>query len=67
MIINRLVRIYKRKEIDIYVIRAAFQEGKPIFDFERKGKQETSAIYSRSHVQVAVRDKIAIMDQWIER
>lgn len=41
----------------ISIIRAAFTEGVPIF--------ETSAIYNRSHVQIAVRDLTCIKESTI--
>ncbi len=69
LVIERLVRDYRLRGERIAAVRAAFhQEGKPIYVIERKkGKHEESAIYTRSQVQIAVRDPEIISDLRIER
>jgi len=47
-VINYAVGVLRRQRIMIRSVRAAFSEGRPVFP--------NSAIYDRSHVQIAIRD-----------
>ncbi|GEM_PF-831294 len=58
-VINSLVERYDSQKIKIPAVRATFQEGIPIF--------ERSALYTRSHVQLAARTEQIILDRWVER
>ena len=58
-VVNSLVEDLDREGIKVLAMRAAFQEGIPIF--------EESALHNRSHVQIAVRDEGIIIEKWIER
>jgi hypothetical protein len=55
-VINYAVGILKTKGIDVRVVRAAFDEGAPAFP--------GSALFDRSHVQIAVRDLNLIEKIW---
>jgi transposase InsO family protein len=57
-VINFAVRFYSERGAPIRAVRAAFQEGRRIFP--------RSALYARSHVQIAVRDPSLIADYWLE-
>ncbi len=66
-VIEKLVRNYKVQGVDIYAVRATFhQEGGPIYEFERNNKRVESALYTRSQVQIAVRNAGIIIDTWPE-
>lgn len=56
-IINHAVVMLKRHSMDIRAVRAAFREGDPIYP--------DSQIYTRSHVQIAVRDPAIIIRRWL--
>lgn len=57
-VINFTVDRLENENAKIIGVRAAFQEGKPAF--------ENSALFSRSHVQIAVRDPSVIKQIWLE-
>ena len=57
-VINYTVGNLAEQGVKIRVIRAAFSEGDPVFP--------ESAIFDRSHVQIAVRDITLIENSWLE-
>ncbi len=58
-VINYMVGNLREKEIHIRSVRAAFTEGIPVF--------KDSAIFTHSHVQIAVRDTAVIEEYWLEK
>ncbi len=67
-IIERLVRDHEAQGIKINAVRATFhQEGGPIYVYEGRGEREESALYTRSQVQIAVRELDLILRTWIEK
>jgi len=52
-------RIENEGNTKIYGVRAAFAEGKPIF--------ENSALFDRTHVQIAARETSVIKQIWLEK
>jgi hypothetical protein len=57
-VINYTVEFVATRGIQIRVVQAAFQEGRPIYPH--------SALYDRAHVQIAVRDTSLIERTWRE-
>ncbi len=57
--------IRSREHDPIHVVRAAFQEGEPIYP-GRKSGVPSSRIFDLNHVQLAVRDQCAIIDFRVE-
>ncbi|HEX6368550.1 MAG TPA: hypothetical protein VF006_06450 [Longimicrobium sp.] len=57
-VINRTVEVLKSRGIAVRAVRAAFTEGEQLF--------AGSALWSRAHVQIAVRDPLAIVRVWRE-
>lgn len=55
-VINRMVAVLQSRGVVVRVVRAAFVEGDPLFP--------GSALWSQSHIQVAVRDPAAIVKVW---
>jgi hypothetical protein len=55
-VINRTVGVLESHGIVVRTVRAAFVEGEPLFP--------GSALWSRAHVQIAVRDPAAIVRLW---
>jgi hypothetical protein len=55
-VINRTVKLLGREGIRVRSVRSAFIEGEPLFP--------GSALWSRAHVQIAVRDAAAIARVW---
>jgi hypothetical protein len=55
-VINRTVAVLQSRGISVRAVRAAFTEGDPLFP--------GSALWSRAHVQIAVRDPAAIVRLW---
>jgi hypothetical protein len=55
-VIHRTVEVLERQRIGVRSVRAAFIEGEPLF--------EGSALWSKAHVQIAVRDLSAIVRLW---
>ena len=53
-IIDHFIRCMARQGVRIRCVRAAFQEGEPIYP--------GSAIYTLTHIQIAVRDRALISD-----
>jgi len=56
VVINRTVALLESHGIVARTVRAAFVEGEPLFP--------GSALWSRTHVQIAVRDPAAIVRLW---
>lgn len=56
VVINRTAAVLQSNGIQVRTVRAAFSEGVPLFP--------GSALWSRSHVQIAVRDPAAILRMW---
>lgn len=57
-VINRTVEVLQSRGIEVRTVRAAFTEGEQLF--------AGSALWSRAHVQIAVRDPLAIVRLWRE-
>jgi hypothetical protein len=57
-VINRAVAVLQSRGVVVRAVRAAFLEGEPLFP--------GSALWSQAHVQVAVRDPVAILRVWRE-
>ncbi|HEX6042509.1 MAG TPA: hypothetical protein VFZ20_31010 [Longimicrobium sp.] len=55
-VINRMTAVLESRGVLVRVVRAAFAEGDPLFP--------GSALWSQSHIQVAVRDPAAIVRIW---
>ena len=55
-VINRMVGLLQSRGILVRSVRAAFIEGEPLFP--------GSALWNRSHVQIAVRDSVAVVRSW---
>jgi hypothetical protein len=55
-VINYAIGMLNEQNIEICAVRAAFNEGSPIFP--------DSAIFDRSHVQIAIRDENLIEEFW---
>ena len=55
-VVNYAVGLLRLAGEEIGAVRATFQEGEPLYPF--------SALYERSHIQVAVRDMSLIKDVW---
>jgi hypothetical protein len=55
-VLNYLIEVLEDQGITVRSVRAAFGEGVPLFP--------SSALLSRSHVQIAVRDPGAILSIW---
>lgn len=55
-VINHVVAVLQSRGITVRTVRAAFMEGDPLFP--------GSALWSRAHVQIAVRDPAAIERLW---
>ena len=58
-VINYCLGVLGEEDIHVRSVRAAFQEGQPAFPL--------SAIFNRSHVQLAVRDLEVIRETWLEK
>jgi hypothetical protein len=56
LVIHRTVEVLGRQGIGVRSVRAAFIEGEPLF--------AGSALWSKAHVQIAVRDLSAIVRLW---
>lgn len=57
-VINRAIGVLRERGVMIETVRAAFLEGEPLYP--------SSAVWSRAHVQIAVRDPRAILRLWRE-
>jgi hypothetical protein len=57
-VVNRTVEVLQSRRIAVRAVRAAFTEGEQLF--------AGSALWSRAHVQIAVRDPRAIIRLWRE-
>jgi hypothetical protein len=55
-VVNRAVGLLQSRGIPVRAVRAAFAEGEPLFP--------GSALWSRAHIQIAVRDLTAILRVW---
>lgn len=55
-VINRMAAVLQSRGVVVRVVRAAFMEGDPLFP--------GSALWTQSHVQIAVRDPAAIVKVW---
>jgi hypothetical protein len=55
-VVNHTVGLLQRAGIPVRTVRAAFAEGKPLFP--------GSGLWSRAHVQIAVRDAGAVLRTW---
>lgn len=55
-VLNHTMGLLHRAGIGVRTVRAAFVEGKPLFP--------GSALWSRAHVQIAVRDAGAVLRTW---
>lgn len=55
-VINRMAAVLESRGVAVRVVRAAFVEGEPLFP--------GSALWNRAHVQLAVRDRAAIVQVW---
>ena len=58
-VINYAIGVLAKKGRPIHCVRAAFAEGLPVFP--------NSALMTRSHVQIAVRDTTLIRRVWVEK
>lgn len=56
LIINRTVKVLGRRGVQVRSVRTAFPEGEPLFP--------GSALWTKAHVQIAVRDKGALVRVW---
>ncbi len=57
-VINYAIRLLGHQGVPIGAVRSAFREGTPIYP--------SSYLYTRSHVQIAIRDLSLIRQSWLE-
>jgi hypothetical protein len=57
-VINYAIGVLNEQETTIRTVRGVFREGHPIYP--------DSALFDRSHIQIAVRDTSLIQESWLE-